>query len=279
MCGAQAHSAGSAGTVVEELARPAGAHYAWQWMQVARLSLVVGWLILGPAVVSCAGPDAAARRQMDEFRRDIDRIQADNEKLNDRLTSLETAEASKQAAKEGDAGARPSLDVVRIGPDGGADEESASEGDTKDGDETPTVIRAEGTREPSVKRGASGADRGAQAGQAYEDALELVKKKRYDDALEALAGYLVRFPSDANADNATYWRGECYYAKGDYVRAAEQFEAVLARFPNGNKVADALLKLGLSQRAMGERDKARETFERLRKSYPSTDAAKKIPRE
>ena len=263
------------GIVVEELALGRGAHYAWEWMHAARHLLTVAGFSWGLAVLGCAGPDAAARSQLDEFRRDIDRIQADNDKLNDRLTRLEAGSvpvASSSAARQ------PAS--MRIDGDGRkTSEDTASGAEDGSGDDQPTVIRAEGRREPSVKMAPAGGGREDQAAQAYEDALELVKKKKYDEALEALAGYLVRYPGDANADNAMYWRGECYYAKGDYVRAAEQFEGVVTRFPNGNKVPDALLKLGLSQRAMGDRDKARETFDRLRKSYPSAEAVKKIPRE
>ncbi len=255
-------------------------------MHVARLSLVLGCLLAGQVALGCAGADASARSQFDGFRRDIDRIQSDNDKLNERLTNLEAAEASREAAKAPapDAGSRPSLQVVRIGPDAGSGDDDndlgANDQQARDGDEgARTVIRAEGNREPSVREGSAASGSKDQAERDYQDALALVKKKKYDDALTALAGYLVRYPSADDADNATYWRGECYYAKGDYVRAAEQFEGVVARFPNGNKVPDALLKLGLSQRAMGERDKARETFDRLRKSYPSSDAVKKIPRE
>ncbi len=236
---------------------------------------MVAGLAWGLAVLGCAGPDAAARRQLDEFRRDIDRIQADNDKLNDRLARLEAGSVPAASSSA----ARPPASM-HIRGDGRKDGEEAAPGaEDSSGEDQPTVIRAEGRREPSVKMAPAGGGHEDGAAQAYEDALDLVKKKKYDDALEALAGYLVRYPGDANADNAMYWRGECYYAKGDYVRAAEQFEGVVARFPHGNKVPDALLKLGLSQRAMGDRDKARETFDRLRKSYPSADAVKKIPRE
>jgi len=244
-------------------------------MHVARLSIVLGWLAAGLFALGCAGPDTAAKRQLEEFRKDIDRIQADNDRLDERVASLEGGKATDPRGAA-DAG-RTGPGTKRIDGDAGADDEDPEARGAEDGE--PTVIRAEGTREPTVKRGTSSASGSDQAARAYEDALELVKDKKYDEALEALAGYLVRYPGEANADNAMYWRGECYYAKGNYVRAAEQFEGVLTRFPNGNKAPDALLKLGLSQRAMGERDKAKETFDRLRKSFPSSDLLKKIPRE
>ena len=72
------------------------------------------------------------------------------------------------------------------------------------------------------------------AKRAYDAAMTLVNGKRYDQALDALAAFLVKWPDHPYADNALYWRGECYFGKGDYTHAAEQFEGVLRRFPAGD---------------------------------------------
>jgi TolA-binding protein len=40
-----------------------------------------------------------------------------------------------------------------------------------------------------------------------------------------------------------------------------------------------LLKLGLSYRKLGADKKAQASFDRIRKEFPSSEAAKKIPRE
>lgn len=247
-----------------------------------RIRLILG-LWAGLAAMGCSGADSSAKRQLDDMRREIDSIQADNSRLNDRVTSLELAGTGSSPQKKATPrDQRPELEVVRLSPEGsprGADPPEPRDAD----DGPPTVIRAEGNMMPSVRRGSTKADNDAaaqsRAQRDYDDALELVDRKRYDEALEALSTFLVRYPGHANADNAAYWRGECYYAKGDYVRAADQFEGLIARFPNGNKVPDAMLKLGLCQRRMGERDKATKTFALLQKNHPSSEAARKIPRE
>ena len=152
---------------------------------------------------------------------------------------------------------------------------------TEDDSEPPTVIRVEGNRTPVVLRGST-APKGAsdtQAVQDYDNALQLVRKKQYQEALDQFTGFLVRFPGHAKAESAMYWRGECYYAMGNYVRAAEQFEGVVARFPRGDNAPNALLQLGMSQRRMGESDKAASTFGLLRKNYPNSEAVFQIPRE
>jgi tol-pal system protein YbgF len=115
------------------------------------------------------------------------------------------------------------------------------------------------------------------AKQSYDAALHLVNAKRYPEALDALAGFLVNWPDHPNADNAMYWRGECYFAQGAYDDAAKEFEGLLARFPMGNKAPDALLKLGLSEMRQGDAATARQRFDRLRREFPHSDAAKRIP--
>jgi tol-pal system protein YbgF len=112
---------------------------------------------------------------------------------------------------------------------------------------------------------------------AYDAALALVNAKRYPEALEALSGFLVHWPDHPNADNAMYWRGECYFAQGDYSNATNEFEGLVARFPLGNKAPDALLKLGLSAQKMGDPALARQRFDRLRREFPRSEAARRIP--
>ena len=118
-----------------------------------------------------------------------------------------------------------------------------------------------------------------QAKRAYDEAVTLVGAKRYDEALDAFAAFLVRWPDHPYADHAMFWRGECYFARGEYGRAAEQLEGVLARFPAGSKAPDALLKLGMTYKKLSNPAKARQCFARLLTDFPQTDAAHRIPTE
>jgi tol-pal system protein YbgF len=131
---------------------------------------------------------------------------------------------------------------------------------------------------PAVQEGApppSALDPGAK--RAYDSALALVNGHDYDRALDAFAAFLVRWPDHPNANNAMYWRGEAYFAKGEIARAAEEFEGVLKRFPLGAKVPDCLLKLGICAQKLGNRAKAQSYFERLTREYPRSEAARRIP--
>ena len=116
-----------------------------------------------------------------------------------------------------------------------------------------------------------------EAKKAYDSAIQLVNSRQYDRALEELNAFRSKWPNHPYAENATYWTGECLYATGQYLRAAEQFEAVVNRYGAGKKGADSLLKLGMCHDRLGASDRAREYWDRLRRDFPHSDAIKKIP--
>jgi tol-pal system protein YbgF len=116
------------------------------------------------------------------------------------------------------------------------------------------------------------------ARRTYDAAVADVRARKFAAAREAFAAFLVRFPDHPLVANATFWRGECFFAEGDFTRAAEHFEGVLARFPQGAKASDALFKLGTIQQRKGDTQKARTYWDRLKINFPGSAAAKQIPR-
>jgi tol-pal system protein YbgF len=163
-------------------------------------------------------------------------------------------------------------------PEPTAAEEPTAEPAEDDSAPRPTV-RAGGTAGKGKKAKGEAGAKSADAGKEYEEALSLVKKKQYERAVEALTGFLVRHPDHPNADNAMFWMGEAYLGQNDTSRAVEQWEALLARFPDGNKAPDALLKIALTQKKLGEAEKAKAALARLRSRFPTSDAAKRAPKE
>jgi tol-pal system protein YbgF len=101
----------------------------------------------------------------------------------------------------------------------------------------------------------------------YRASLALLTAGRHVQALAGFQKFLARFPSHDYADNAQYWRGECYYDRKQYRAAAREFRRVVEQFPQGNKVPDAMLKLGFSQLAVGEGD-GRQVLEAVVKAFP-----------
>jgi tol-pal system protein YbgF len=81
---------------------------------------------------------------------------------------------------------------------------------------------------------------------AYNQAFALLNAKQYAKSADAFSGFVKKYPRDPLVPNAYYWLGESFYARGDYVRAADGFRKGYEADPKGQKSADNLLKLGLS---------------------------------
>jgi tol-pal system protein YbgF len=251
-------------------------------------------VLAGVAAGGCAS--TSEERQLADMRAEIDKItesrdRADQEMLAPEAAESQMASVSAPAPVPAPAPIPADQDAVILGRRAGdANDDYA---DTEDTAPRP-VIRVFGSQRAMTRGGwrgddpvdSTGPDDGSPrpagsldpaASRAYDAALSLVNAKQYDRALDALAAFLVRWPDHPYADNAMYWRGECYFARGEYLRASEQFEGVIARFPVGNKVPDALLKLGISHLRLGDPTKAKECFDRLAQTYGQSEAARHIP--
>jgi tol-pal system protein YbgF len=234
----------------------------------------------------------AEERQLDAMRATIDEVQSDRDRVE--ADMMASSIADTHVASAGDRQPAPALappESIPLGDGAGAMDELDSP-DTEDPSPRPTIrifgsprIGRNGWHEDQVEESAmddgSGPPRSSaldpEAKPAYEAAMALVSARQYDRALESLAAFLVKYPDHPYADNAMYWRGECYFAEGDYLHASEQFEGTITRFPAGNKAPDALLKLGMSLQKLGNPAKAKECFDRLAQTYPRSEAARHIP--
>lgn len=244
---------------------------------------------------------SAEERQLDAMREEIENVRQSRDRA-DHDPSPRDAPDPPFIVPQAYASAtvvRPPPSIVQLGADGqGANDDAAETADPQDTTPRPT-IRVFGSARSGGRSGWRGEDQIEQtlpdqattapttppranaldpeAKRAYDAAYSLVNARRFDEALDALAAFLVKWPDHPYANNAMYWRGECYFSRGDYQRASEQFDGVLKRFPAGNKAPDALLKLGMSHQKLGNPMKAKECFERLAQQFPGTDAARHIP--
>jgi tol-pal system protein YbgF len=110
--------------------------------------------------------------------------------------------------------------------------------------------------------------------EAYREAFDLLKQRRYDDAAAAFRALLSRYPRGELADNARYWLGETYYVKRDYAAALAEFQRVLDDYPLSPKVAGSMLKIGYIQDERKEWPRARTTLERLIDKFPDSTEAR-----
>ena len=84
----------------------------------------------------------------------------------------------------------------------------------------------------------------AEQRKAYDEALELLKEGRYNDASAAFQSFLKTYPGSSYADNAQYWLGEVYYVTRKFKPALAEFGKVLTNIRDSTKIADAKLKMG-----------------------------------
>jgi len=265
------------------------------------------WSVLAPwalaivglaAAAGCAGED----KQLDSMRAELDKIESsrdaeDRKAMTPADEDIVTSSPSR-AVVAPPAPPPPVAPAVREVTLGAFDEPPDDYADTDDASPRPS-IRVIGSPRPGRSGGWRGDDQVQQTGtddaagtgartgapqaldpaakRAYDAALSLIAARQYPQALDALAAFLVKWPDHPYADNAMYWRGEAYFARGEFAQAADQFEGVLARFPGGNKVPDALLKLGLCAQRMGDPARAKGYFDRLAQQYPQSEAARRIP--
>ena len=114
----------------------------------------------------------------------------------------------------------------------------------------------------------------------YRSTFQLVKNKKYSDAIDGFSAFLYLFPQSNYASNAQYWLSESIYALGDYQGSMVNFAKVIQKYPNSSKIADAKLKIGYCYHSIKKWKEARFIFQGILKDYPNTSlsqlAKKKI---
>jgi tol-pal system protein YbgF len=121
---------------------------------------------------------------------------------------------------------------------------------------------------------------------SYEEAFRVYRAGQYNEAVQLFDRFLEQYQGSDYADNALYWRAECYFKLEDYERAAVAFEEVVRRYPDGNKVPEALYRQGIALLKIGEsagdvayRSVARQIFERIVAEYAESEQAPQARRQ
>jgi tol-pal system protein YbgF len=108
---------------------------------------------------------------------------------------------------------------------------------------------------------------------SYLAAYELVKNRRYDDALNAMNQFVQKYPKGGYTANAQYWLGELYLVKKEYSKAVEHFNIVLQQFPTSSKSAASMLKMGYAYATLGNKPEAKKYLQQVVRAYPDTPTA------
>lgn len=109
---------------------------------------------------------------------------------------------------------------------------------------------------------------------AYELALAMLRKRRYEEALKAFSAFLEKYPEGSYSANALYWVGEANYVTRHYTDAIAAFERVGQEFSDSPKVPAAMLKMAFSHYELKHWQKARALLESVAKKFPQGSVAR-----
>lgn len=110
--------------------------------------------------------------------------------------------------------------------------------------------------------------------QMYQNAYDLIKDSKFDQAIAVLQKMLTKYPSGQSAANAHYWLGELYGLQKKRDQAAVEFANVINNYPDSPKVSDAQVKLGMIYAAQFKWPEAKSTFKKVMAHYPGTTSAR-----
>ena len=190
--------------------------------------------------------DNATRRQQNLFQ-DMDRRLLSLERAQ-RLVSLPPA----VPPANGNVGALPG---VTPGGTGAVEVVVGSAGAT----ETPAISTPDAAEEKTVS---------VEEQEAYDQAFDLLKKSKYQNAISQFRQMAEDWPDSQLADDAYYWMSEALYVNRELEAALSGFRIVAIRYPDSQRVPEALLKIGYIQYDIGAYEDAAEVFRDLLARFP-----------
>ena len=271
------------------------------------------WILITGSFVcwlgGCASAKQALEKQVADLEREVVQLKAERTNLSARLAGMDDKLLlyEKRAEKCSEGIRERNLEVVRLTPESSpapaAEIEHELPEQVPEGDGKRPVLKLVG-RSTYVASGATGsANRPVipvgdgdnlgvvppgSVGTGYsvpsgpmaefQQAYRAYTIGALDEALVRFGKFLGENPSHAYADNAMFWRGECYLAKGKAFKAIGEFERLIRRFPSSEKRPSALYRIGFAYDKLGDRAKAKEYYFKVVDRHPGTDAARKASR-
>lgn len=140
-----------------------------------------------------------------------------------------------------------------------------------------TPVQAQGPVDISPKLGSSEVvnndkiDAKERANIRYDQAIELIKREKYEDAERAFKDFIDENKDSDLISNAYYWLAETFYIRKNYQQASIYFLEGYKALPKGNKAADNLLKLAMSLKGMDKKKEACATLDKLKSEFSRGD--------
>jgi tol-pal system protein YbgF len=108
---------------------------------------------------------------------------------------------------------------------------------------------------------------------AYQQAFDLLRELRYEQAVTAFRDFIANYPNGRYAHIAQYWVGEANYAQRNFKQAIKDYQSLIDNYPKSPKLAEAMLKIGYSYYELKNFQQAKSTLNKLVKAYPGTTEA------
>lgn len=110
--------------------------------------------------------------------------------------------------------------------------------------------------------------------QAYEQAFNVLKDGRYEQAIQEFTQFLANYPNGQYAANAQYWLSEAHYVSRHFQVAVNEFRKLIEQYPTSPKLADAILKLGFAYYELSDWTQARNLLTAVVARFPNSTAAR-----
>jgi tol-pal system protein YbgF len=104
---------------------------------------------------------------------------------------------------------------------------------------------------------------------AYDQAFNMLKQSRYDEAAEEFANFLRQYRNSQLTDDAWYWMAEAHYVTRDFERALIGFNTVVSYFVNSPRIPASHLKIGYIQYETADYEGSRKTLTQLLRDFPA----------
>ena len=111
------------------------------------------------------------------------------------------------------------------------------------------------------------------AKELFASAKSHFDQKEYDKAIGVFTQYLA-LKKAPQAEEATFLRGEAYYALKDYKKAIADYSKFQEKYTTSPKNGVALYKIGLSFEALGMKEEAKTFYQELIDKFPKSAEAK-----
>lgn len=219
--------------------------------------------------------------RVEALQTEIQTLRGQVEQLTHQLQQLQAQQKSMYSDLDKRVGQKAGSDIVNAPIEADASlAKSVSKTVAKTPANVATTIAAEPKKEKAADKSVvAEVEKPAQPNvaeeqQIYQTAYDLIKAKKYNEAVDALQGMLKKYPSGQFAANAHYWLGELYGLMGKSDPALKEFNIVVKSYPNSPRISDAQLKVGLIYASQSKWSDAKDAFKKVINHFPGTASSR-----